>query len=80
MQEEHLKKIYQERRLIKELIRLDNSRYSHLEARSKEIKIEINSEYFPFAHGYFMMYDSMLAQRITMIGIENLKELLKEQE
>ena len=43
MQEEHLEKIYQERRLIKELIRLDKPRYSHLEARSKEIKIEINS-------------------------------------
>jgi DNA polymerase elongation subunit (family B) len=78
MEAKELETLYQERRLIKELIRLDRSRYNYLEARSQEIKIKINSEYAPVATGFFMMYDAMLAQRITMMGIENLKELLEE--
>jgi DNA polymerase elongation subunit (family B) len=78
MKKEELEKLYQERRLIKELIRLDRPRYSHLEARSQEIKIKINSEYALVEGGFFMMYDAMLAQRITMMGIENLKESLDE--
>jgi DNA polymerase elongation subunit (family B) len=78
MKKEELEKLYQERRLIKELIRLDRPRYSHLESRSQEIKIKINSEYTPVEGGFFMMYDAMLAQRITMMGIENLKESLGE--
>ena len=76
MEKEELKKLYQERRLIKELIRLDRPRYNHLETRSREIKTKINSEYAPVETGFFMMYDAILAQRITQIGMENLKESL----
>jgi hypothetical protein len=78
MKSKELETLYQERRLIKELIRLDRSRYNYLEARSHEIKVKINSEYAPVEGGFFMLYDTMLAQRITMVGIENLKELLEE--
>ena len=78
MEAKELETLYQERRLIKELVRLDHSRYNYLEARSQEIKVKINSEYTPVAAGFFMAYDAMLAQRITMMGIENLKELLEE--
>ena len=77
MKNEELEKLYQERRLIKELLRLDRPRYNHLETRSHEIKTKINSEYAPVETGFFMMYDAMLAQRITQIGIENLKESLE---
>ena len=45
MKSEELEKLCQERGLIKQLIRLDRPRYSHLEARSHEIKIKVNSEY-----------------------------------
>ncbi len=78
MNKEELGKLYQERRLIKELIRLDRSRYNHLEARSHEIKTKINSEYAPVENGFFTLYDVMLAQQITQIAIENLKESTKE--
>ncbi len=78
MKSEELEKLYQERRLIKELIRLDRARYSHLEARSQEIKIKINSEYTPVGSGFFMLYDAMLANRISSIGIDNLRESLEK--
>jgi hypothetical protein len=45
MKSEELEKLCQERGLIKQLIRLDRPRYSHLEARSHEIKTKVNSEY-----------------------------------
>lgn len=45
MEKEELGKLYQERSLIKQLIRLDKARYNHLEVRSREIKTKINSEY-----------------------------------
>ena len=45
MEKEELGKLYQERSLIKQLIRLDKARYNHLEVRSHEIKTKINSEY-----------------------------------
>lgn len=79
MKTEELEKLYQERRLIKELIRLDKSRYSHLENRSNEIKTKINSEFTPVPVGFFMLYDTMLAQRIMLLATDNLKELLEEQ-
>jgi hypothetical protein len=44
-QSEELEKLFQERALIKQLIQLDRPRYSHLEARSHEIKTKVNSEY-----------------------------------
>lgn len=78
MKKEELEKLYQERSLIKQLIRLDRARYNHLEVRSHEIKTKINSECSPVDHGYFMMYDAMLAQQITQVGIERLKELLEQ--
>jgi hypothetical protein len=45
MKSEELEKLFQERTLIKQLIRLDRPRYSHLEDRSHEIKTKVNSEY-----------------------------------
>jgi hypothetical protein len=45
MKSEELEKLCQERGLIKQLIRLDRPGYSHLEARSHEIKTKVNSEY-----------------------------------
>jgi hypothetical protein len=78
MKKEELEKLYQERSLIKQLIRLDKARYNHLEVRSHEIKTKINSEYAPVDLGYFMMYDAMLAQQITQVGIARLKELLEQ--
>ena len=50
MKKEELEKLYQERSLIKQLIRLDKALYNHLEVRSHEIKIKINSEYGILAH------------------------------
>jgi hypothetical protein len=78
MKKEELEKLYQERSLIKQLIRLDRARYNHLEVRSHEIKTKINSECAPVDPVYFMMYDAMLAQQITQVGIERLKELLEQ--
>ena len=45
MKKEELEKLYQERRLIKQLILLDRARYNYLVARYNEIKIKINSEF-----------------------------------
>ena len=78
MKTEELEKLYQERSLIKQLIRLDRARYNHLEVRSHEIKTKINSECEPVDPGYFMMYDAMLAQQITQVGIDNLKNNIQD--
>jgi hypothetical protein len=78
MKTEELEKLYQERSLIKQLIRLDKARYNHLEVRSHEIKTKINSEYAPVDTGFFMLYDTMLAQRITQYAIENFKGTLED--
>jgi hypothetical protein len=56
-----LDKIYHERRLIKELIRIDKSRYGHLETRSDEIKEKINMEYniqFQISQLTYQLYSS----------------------
>jgi hypothetical protein len=77
MKTEVLEKLYQEKRLIKELIRIDSIRYGYLEDRIREIKIKINTEYIPLANPIsFIPYDATMSARITSIGSEKIRELL----
>lgn len=78
MENTTLEKLYTERRLIKELISLDKERYSYLLVRNAEIKIEINSNYQPkpMQELTFYMYDKKLADKITEVGMKQLRELL----
>ena len=72
-----LERLYQERRLIKLLIKIGYPRYSHLVNRSQEIKTIINSEYAPIDNSLsvFVLFDTELSKKITESGIELLKEM-----
>jgi len=80
MSSENLEKLYTERRLLKELLRIDRERYSHLTPRIQEIKTIINSEFAPVPNSgiQFAIYDMQLAQRIEEFGKDYLKEALQE--
>lgn len=79
MNKEKLENLYNERRLIKQLLSLDYPRYSYLEARSAEIKTIINSEYasIPNSEYQFALYDAKLADKIAKAGRESLKEIVE---
>ncbi len=79
MRSERLEKLYKERRLIKELISIDRSRYSHLNERSNEIKMIINSDYAPIENvqSTFALFDLELSQKITERAKDNLTELIE---
>lgn len=72
---EELEKLYKERILIKQLLSIDYARYSHLLARSQEIKLVINSSYCINAEIQFCIYNIELSDKIQKMGIELLKEL-----
>ena len=77
MKKEELEKLYNERRLIKQLLSIDYARYSYLEARSTEIKTIINTYYAPIENSeyVFALYDARLADKITKAARESLKEI-----
>lgn len=79
MNKERLEELYNERQLIKQLLKLDYPRYSYLEARSAEIKAIINSEYAPMPNSeyQFALYDAKLADKIAKSGREALKEVVE---
>jgi hypothetical protein len=77
MKPEVLEKLYQERKLVKDLINLDKSRYGYLDDRLREIKMQINTEYVPIENEFFMPHNSILSNKITLIATKNIKELLK---
>lgn len=79
MNKERLEELYNERRLIKQLLSLDYPRYSYLEARSAEIKTIINSEYLTISNSeyQFALYDAKLADKIAKAGRESLKGLVE---
>lgn len=82
MNDQRLKNLYTERRLLKELLRIDRERYSHLQNRIQEIKTIINSEFAPIPNSqiFFAIFDVELSQRISNFGTEYLKEILNENE
>jgi len=76
-----LEAMYKERILLKQLIGLDRKRYSHLEARSQEIKMIINSGYTASiipTPVLFSLYNIELAQKITANSSELIHELIKD--
>lgn len=79
MNRERLEELYNERQLIKQLLKLDYPRYSYLEVRSAEIKTIINSEYAPMPNSeyQFALYDAKLADKIAKSGREALKEVVE---
>jgi hypothetical protein len=76
---ETLENLYKERRLIKELISINRSRYSHLNERSNEIKMIINSDYSLIKNpqSVFTLFDLELSQKITERAKDNLTELIQ---
>ena len=74
-----LENLYKERTLIKQLLSIDRVRYSFLEVRSQEIKMEINSNYAPITDGVFLMYDAELAKKIIENAINNYKTFILNQ-
>jgi hypothetical protein len=79
MNKEKLEELYNERRLIKQLLSLDYPRYSYLESRSVEIKTIINSEYLTISNSdyRFALYDAKLADKIAKAGRESLRGLVE---
>jgi len=79
MNKEKLEELYNERRLIKQLLSLDYPRYSYLESRSAEIKTIINSEYLTISNSdyRFALYDAKLADKIAKAGRESLRGLVE---
>jgi len=78
MKKEELEKLYNERRLIKQLLSIDYPRYTYLEARSQEIKTIINSNAAPIENSeyVFALYDAKLADKITKAARETLNDVI----
>jgi len=79
MSTETLEKLYNERILLKQLVKIDPVRYEGiLNARIAEIKLIINSNYAPITdcECKFALFNPEMANEITNQGVSYLKEIL----